>query len=222
MTEPTNPAPLSIDVVSDVVCPWCYMGKRRLQAALDLRPGVAVEINWRPFQLDPTIPPEGIDRHLYMTRKFGPEKVAEIHGRLEGMGREIGIPFAFDRITRSPNTLDAHRLIRWAQGTGRQSDLVEALFSAYFVEGRDIGDRDLLVEIAGAHGLDPALIRRHLDDGTHVGDVREEIATAVRMGVSGVPFFIFAGRFAVPGAQSSEVLAAAIDKAMSEGETAAA
>ena len=212
MTEPTAPAPVTIDVISDVVCPWCYMGKRRLAAALALRPDIPVELRWRPFQLDPTIPPEGIDRVTYMARKFGPEKIREIHTRLEEAGREIGIPFDFDRITRSPNTLDAHRLVRWSQGPN-QGAVVEALFSAYFVEGRDVSDRDLLVEIAAANGLDPQIIRARLEDGTDRGAVNEEVATAVRIGVSGVPFFIFAGRFGVPGAQSSEVLAAALDKA---------
>ena len=212
MTESTTPEPVTIDVVSDVVCPWCFMGKRRLAAALAMRPDVPVEIRWRPFQLDPTIPPEGMDRLGYMTRKFGPEKIREIHTRLEEAGREIGIPFAFERIARSPNTLDAHRLVRWSQGP-RQDAVVEALFSAYFIEGQDISDRDLLIRIGAAHGLDAQVVRARLEDGTDRGAVQEEVATAVRIGVSGVPFFIFAGRFGVPGAQSSDVLAAAHDKA---------
>ena len=207
--------PITIDVVSDVVCPWCYVGKRRLDAARALRPDQPVEVRWRPFQLDPTIPPEGIDRHDYMSRKFGPEKIAQIHAHLETIGAEVGIAFNFAAIKRSPNTLDAHRVIRWAQGTDQQSALKEALLSAYFTKGQDIGDRDLLCDIASAHGLDRAVIAKALADGTDAAAVQEEIATAVRMGVSGVPFFILAGRFAVSGAQASEALAAAIDKAAS-------
>ncbi|OYV32597.1 MAG: disulfide bond formation protein DsbA [Rhodospirillales bacterium 20-64-7] len=222
MSDEAEKGPLTIDVISDVVCPWCYMGSRRLKAALAARPNVPVEVRWRPFQLDPTIPPEGLDRHEYMARKFGPDRIAEIHLRLETAGREVGIPFAFDAIRRSPNTLDAHRLIRWAQGTGRQTEIVEALFHAYFAEGRDIGERTLLAEIAGAHGLDPDLVRVLLQDGSDEASVREEIATAVRMGVSGVPFFLFGGRFGVPGAQAVEVLTAAIDKALEAGDTQAA
>ncbi len=209
---------LEIDVVSDVVCPWCYLGKRKLDAAMKQVAQFDYDVRWRPFQLDPTIPPEGIARHEYMSRKFGPEKIADIHARLEEAGQEDGIAFAFDKITRSPNTLDAHRLIRWAQGSGKQSEVVERLFNLYFVEGQDIGDRHVLIDIARAAGLDVDLITPLFVEGVDIVPVREEISTAARMGVSGVPFFIFGGKYAVSGAQPVDALVGVIWKAGSEVE----
>ena len=215
MSDDLRPT-ITVDVVSDVVCPWCFVGKRKLEQALALVPELKVELNWRPFQLDPTIPEGGVSRRDYMTKKFGPEKIAAIHERLEGIGAEAGIPFAFDKIERSPNTLDAHRVIRWAQATGAQTALVERLFTLYFIEGADIGDRDVLARLAGEHGLDAKQIRAALDTNQHAVAVQQEIASAVRLGVSGVPFFILAGRFGVSGAQPPEVLADAIRKAAAE------
>ncbi len=209
---------LEIDVVSDVVCPWCYLGKRKLDAAMKQVAPFEYDVRWRPFQLDPTIPPEGIARVDYMSRKFGPEKIAAIHARLEEAGKEDGIAFAFDKITRSPNTLDAHRLIRWAQGSGKQSEIVERLFSNYFVEGQDIGDRQVLIDIARDVGLDVDLITRLFVEGVDIVPVREEISTAARMGISGVPFFIFGGKYAVSGAQPVDALVGVIWKAGSELE----
>lgn len=204
---------VAIDIISDVVCPWCYVGKRRLEAAI-ARSGRPVELHWRPFQLDPSIPPAGFDRQTYLKEKFGSmDKVSTIHDRLSETGREVGVPFRFDIITRSPNTLDAHRLIRWAASSGHQGAVVEALFRAYFVEGRDLGSASELVRIAAACGMDDTHVHRLLASGTDLAEVRDEIATASRLGVTGVPFFIFAGRYAVPGAQSADVFAAAISKA---------
>ena len=213
--------PLTIDVVSDAVCPWCFVGKRRLDEALAGLPDVPVEIRWRPFQLDASIPQGGISRVEYLTRKFGPERAHDMHERLTGVGAEAGIPFAFDKIARSPNTLDAHRLIRWAQATGRQSELVERLFNAYFIEGRDIGDRDTLAAIAGEFGFDRADIRARLDTDVDRADVEGDIETAQRIGVTGVPFFILDGKYGLSGAQPPETLAAAIEKAYrARGENA--
>ena len=220
--DPAAPsARLGIDVVSDVVCPWCFIGKRRLEAAVE-QAAQPVEIRWRPFQLDPTIPAIGLDRRSYLAKKFGSlEKVDTIHERLIEAGKQVGIAFAFDRIERSPNTIDAHRLIRWSAAAGAQGTVVEALFRTYFVEGRDIGDPKILVQLAGSCGMDGTLVHRLLASGSDTEAVREEIATAVRLGVSGVPFFIFAGKYAVPGAQSAEVLAAAIAKAHADEPTTA-
>ena len=211
----SEPAPtLVVDVVSDVVCPWCYVGKRRLEAALALREGPPVAIHWRPFQLDGTIPAEGLDRVAYMTRKFGSlDKIAGIHQRLTAIGAQEGIAFDFAAIRRSPNTLDAHRLIRWADGLGRQGDVVEALFRAFFVEGRDIGDRTVLADIAAEQGLDRAAAAAMLVSGTDVEFVTREIEMAHQIGVQGVPFFIFAGKLAVSGAEAAEVLADALAQA---------
>jgi predicted DsbA family dithiol-disulfide isomerase len=209
---------LEIDVISDVVCPWCYLGKRKLDAAMKQVEAFTYDVRWRPFQLDPTIPPEGIARSEYMSRKFGPEKIAAIHARLEEAGQEEGLSFAFDKITRSPNTLDAHRLIRWAQPSGKQSDIVELLFNLYFVEGQDIGDRNVLIDVARQAGLDVDLITRLFVEGVDIVPVQEEISTAARMGISGVPFFIFGGKYAVSGAQPVDALVGVIWKAGSELE----
>jgi predicted DsbA family dithiol-disulfide isomerase len=205
--------PLTIDIVSDVVCPWCYLGEKRLEAALadELQP---VAVRWRPYQLDPTIPEGGLDRAEYLVRKFGGDgRLPTVHDKLARLGAEVGIRFAFDRIKRAPNTLDAHRLIRWAFSAGVQGKVVECLFKAYFVEGRDIGDRGVLIEIAGECGLEAKLVEKLLSEGADVDLVREEIAEARAIGVGGVPFFIFAGRLGVPGAQDASVLRRAMAQA---------
>jgi len=205
--------PLTIDVVSDVVCPWCYVGEKRLEAALAEEPQ-PVTLRWRPYQLDPTIPAGGLDRAEYMERKFGKSgRLQSVHDNLTRLGAELGIPFAFDRIKRSPNTLDAHRLIRWASSAGMQGTIVDRLFKAYFVEGRDIGDRGVLIEIAGEFGLDAKLVEKLLKEGADADLVRQEIEQAQGMGVSGVPFFIFGGRLGVPGAQEPSVLRRAMAQA---------
>ena len=211
-------AALTLDVVSDSVCPWCYVGKRNLDAALAQITDLDVTVSWRPFQLDPTIPREGISRHDYMARKFGPEKIKEIHTRLEGIGKTAGIGFAFDKIEKSPNTLNAHRLIRWSQASGKQTDVVEALFCAYFTQGKDIGAQTVLTEIARDFGLDAREIGAALQTDHDEKEVQEEIATAMRMGVSGVPFFIIAGRYGMSGAQPPDMLADVIRKAAAEAK----
>ena len=216
---------LTIDIVSDVVCPWCYVGEKRLEAALADEAGPVV-VRWRPYQLDPTIPQAGLDRAEYMAKKFGNSgRLQSVHDNLTRLGAELGLPFAFDKIKRSPNTLDAHRLIRWAATAGAQTEVVDRLFQAFFVEGRDIGDRKVLVDIAGECGLDASEVEKALADGADTGVVRQEIEEAQAMGVSGVPFFIFGGRLGVPGAQEPSVLRNAIAQAraaMAEGAKEAA
>ena len=205
--------PLTIDIVSDVVCPWCYLGEKRLEQALAEEAGPVV-VRWRPYQLDPTIPEGGLDRAEYMEKKFGKSgRLQSVHDNLTRLGAEVGLPFAFDKITRSPNTLDAHRLIRWAASAGVQSRVVDRLFEAYFVEGRDIGDRVVLTEIAAECGLDADLVERLLAEGADSEVVRQEVEQAQAMGVSGVPFFIFAGRLGVPGAQEPSALRQAMAEA---------
>jgi predicted DsbA family dithiol-disulfide isomerase len=204
---------LTIDIVSDVVCPWCYVGEKRLEAALADEAGPVV-VRWRPYQLDPTIPETGLDRAEYMAKKFGNSgRLQSVHDNLTRLGAELGLPFAFDKIKRSPNTLDAHRLIRWAASAGVQAEVVDRLFKAFFVEGRDIGDRKVLVELAGECGLDAGQVEKALADGADADLVREEIEQAQTMGVSGVPFFIFGGRVGVPGAVEPSVLRQAIAQA---------
>lgn len=211
---------LQIDVVSDAVCPWCYIGKRHLEAALAELPDVAATIHWRPYQLDPTIPPGGLDRRAYMARKFGEERLLDIHARLTEAGRAAGLELAFDRIKRSPNTLDAHRLIRWAWSAGRQDAVVEALFRAFFIDGEDISDREILAARAADAGMDREIVSRLLNEDADVDAVRDEIEKARTLGVTGVPFFILGGRLGVSGAQPPEVLARAIAKALEPAEQA--
>jgi predicted DsbA family dithiol-disulfide isomerase len=204
---------LTIDIVSDVVCPWCYVGEKRLEEALADESGPVV-VRWRPYQLDPTIPEGGLDRAEYMEKKFGKSgRLQSVHDNLTRLGAEVGVPFAFDKIKRSPNTLDAHRLIRWAAPAGVQAEVADRLFKAYFVEGRDIGDRKVLIEIASACGLDAGEVEKLLADGADSDLVRQEIEQAQAMGVSGVPFFIFGGRLGVPGAQEPSVLRQAMAEA---------
>lgn len=218
----TAPEPITVDIVSDVVCPWCYVGKRRLEAAMALRPGVAVDVRWHPFQLDPAIPPGGLDRRTYMTGKFGSMAAVDaLHARLDEAGREEGLAFAFDRITRSVNTLDSHRLLTWARPAGVQNEAKEALMLAYFMDGRDIGDPDVLADIAASVGMDADAVRARLGSDESVEQVRFEIEQAVQIGVSGVPFFIFGERFALSGAQPAEVLARALDEAGLPADSAA-
>ena len=207
-------AGLTIDVVSDVVCPWCYLGKKRLERALADEAGEPIKVHWRPYQLDPSIPKGGLERRAYMINKFGNDgRIEAAHERLNARGAEEGIAFAFDRIARAPNTLDAHRLIRWALAAGAQDKIVDRLFKLYFEEGRDIGDRALLIETAGECGMDKEVVEKLFAEGADEDEVRAEIAQAQEIGVTGVPFFIFAQRFGVPGAQSADVLATAIDRA---------
>lgn len=204
---------LRIDVVSDVVCPWCYLGQKRLDAAIAASPDVDVAVSWRPFQLDPTIPAEGMDRKAYMHAKFGDEeRLREAHARLEALGEAEGIDYAFDAIKVSPNTLDAHRVIRWAGAAGEeaQNRLVRHLFRLYFEEGKDIGDHAVLAGAAREAGMDGAVVESLLASDADRDAVAEEAATASRMGVTGVPCFLFEGKYAVMGAQEPSALADAI------------
>ncbi len=204
---------LTIDVVSDVVCPWCYLGQKRLDKAISAVPDVDVSVNWRPFQLDPTIPPEGMDRKAYMKAKFGDEaRLRDAHARLEALGKAEGIDYAFDAITVSPNTLDAHRVIRWAgaEGAETQNRLVRDLFKTYFERGENIGDRAVLVDVARGAGMEAAVVESLLAGNADSEAVANEAATASRMGVTGVPCFLFEGKYAVMGAQDVSTLTDAI------------
>ncbi|KAA3449867.1 disulfide bond formation protein DsbA [Mesorhizobium sp. SARCC-RB16n] len=204
---------VTVDVVSDVVCPWCFIGQKRLDKAVAAAGDVEVHIRWRPFQLDPTIPPQGKDRHDYMLAKFGSdERIREIHARIEPLGEAEGISFAFDAIKVAPNTLDAHRLIRWAGAAGEdvQNRLVRRLFQLNFEEGVNIGDRMVLVEAAREAGMDASVVETLLPSDADVDAVRTEIATASRMGITGVPCFLLEGKYAVMGAQDADTLADAI------------
>ena len=196
---------MHIDIVSDVICPWCFIGKRRLEKALSLRPDLAVDVTWRPFQLNPDMPPEGMERRAYIAAKFGGGAQADrLYANVAEVGAGIGIPFAFERIRRTPNTRDAHRLIRWAAAQAAADSVVEALFRAYFLDGEDIGDRAVLAAIAGRAGLDGAEARRWLDGNSDIEPVLAEDRGARRLGINAVPCFIFERHYAVSGAQEPE------------------
>ena len=211
------PRPLAVDVVSDVVCPWCYLGKRRLDAAVAATSELDVEVRWRPYQLDPSIPPEGRDRRAYMAAKFPDAAQLEAaHERLRELGRQVGIDYRFEAIERSPNTLDAHRLIRWATVEGVQAEVVERLFALYFVEGADIGRHAVLAAAAGDAGMDAGVALRLLGGDADRQEVLDEIATAQRIGVTGVPCMIIDSRYAVMGAQETASIAAALRQVAAE------
>jgi len=192
---------LTIDIISDVICPWCYIGKRRLEkaiAALDRQ----VKVRWLPFQLNPSMPKEGTSRRDYRTKKFGSwERSQELDARVVAVGKEEGIQFAFDRIERTPNTLDAHRLIWLADKQGIQDSVVEALFRAYFTEGRDIGSRQALIDGAGEVGLDRHQAEAVLNSDGGMEAIKEADELIRRFGVDGVPFFIVNGKITLSGAQ---------------------
>ncbi|HVO90801.1 MAG TPA: DsbA family oxidoreductase [Casimicrobiaceae bacterium] len=220
--HPAQQSSLAIDVVSDVVCPWCYIGKRRLEAALaELRAGdpvLAVRMRWHPFQLNPELPAEGIDRAEYIRAKWGSvERAAQNYQRVGAAGTSAGLSLNFDAIKRQPNTLDAHRLIAWAQaqpdGGDRLDALVEALFAAYFVEGRWVGDRSVLAELARESGFDHDGAVRFLESAELASEVSDADLRARQMGIEGVPFFIFDGRVALSGAHEPATMLQAIAQA---------
>jgi predicted DsbA family dithiol-disulfide isomerase len=219
MTAAIPERTMTIDVISDVVCPWCLIGRRRLGEALALfaarEPDVRPVVSWHPFQLNPDLPREGIDRRSYLEAKFGgPERADEIYARVRAAGKSVDIDFAFDRIDRQPNTLDAHRLIAWAQARGSPEELVERLFRAYFLEGRYIGDRGVLAAIAGEAGLPADAARAYLDSHEGTETVTAMDRRVRELGVTGVPFFIFGDRVAVSGAQEAPALVAAMEQAL--------
>jgi predicted DsbA family dithiol-disulfide isomerase len=203
---------MQIDIVSDVICPWCFIGKRRLEKALAMRPDMAAEITWRPFQLNPDMPPEGIGREPYIAAKFGGSAhAARIHSAIAEAGALVDITFAFERIRRIPNTRDAHRLIRYAAELGRADAVVDALFRAYFTAGRDIGDRATLADIAGEAGLGRATVAAWLDSANEREEVAAEDRGARRLGINAVPCFIFERQYAISGAQEPEFFVPVLD-----------
>lgn len=208
-----------LDIISDPVCPWCYLGAANLMRALTARGEHPFAIRWLPYQLNPDMPPEGRDRKAYMAEKFGSGgQVDAIHARLEAMGTEAGITYRFDRISRAPNTLDAHRLIRWAGAEGVQTRAAMALFRRYFEVGEDISDAGVLEAAAGEAGMDGAVVARLLEGDADRAEVSAEVAEFRAMGVTGVPTFVIGGRHAVSGAQPTELWT----RVMGELEAAAA
>jgi predicted DsbA family dithiol-disulfide isomerase len=214
--------PVRIDIVSDVVCPWCFIGKKRLEDAVAMKPDVPVELHWRPYFLNDWIPREGISREQYLTTKFGSvERYNGIAQRVAAAAQAEGLTYAMDKISRQPNTLDAHRLIRWAGDIGKAAEMKQTLMDFYFTQGADLTDRDTLVRAASAVGLDAEKVRADLSSDKDVAEIEREAEAAKESGIQGVPMFIFDGRFAVSGAQAPETLAEAIERASQQGADAA-
>ena len=211
-------APMPIDVVSDIVCPWCFIGKRRLEKALALRPDIAAEVRWRPYFLNDWIPRQGIDRNTYLETKFGSvERYAAIAERVAAAARSEGLDYALDKIARQPNTLDCHRLILWARNAGvAAARMKQRLMELYFSEGGDLTDLEVLVKAAADCGLDAARVRELLASEQDVAEVTAEANSAKEAGIDGVPCCVFGGVFAVSGAQTPEYLAQAIERAAAE------
>jgi len=208
---------IDIDIVSDTICPWCYVGKRRIERALVGFDADAVRIRWCPFQLNPGMPPEGMDRAEYVAAKFGGADAASaIYDRIREVGAEEGIAFAFERMPRTPNTFASHRVVHYAAREGVQDETVEALFQAVFVNGRDIGDRESLLDIGAECGLEPVALSEYLASAEEVDALRAEEARSRGMGVTGVPFFIIGGRYGISGAQEHAVLRSVLDKVAEE------
>ena len=213
---------MKIEFIFDTVCPWCYVGKRRFERALAQRPGTRATIAWRPFLLNPDIPPEGIDRRAYLDRKFGgPARVQRVHGAVAAAGEAEGIAFDFDRILRAPNTLNSHRMIRFSAGLGREAETVEAIYHGYFCDGRDIGSIVDLMEIGRAVGLPADALEAYLRSDADISLILNDNARAHRLGVNGVPCLVLDGQYAIAGAQEPDVLLRLIDIAR-EAEAEAA
>lgn len=205
--------PVRIDVISDVVCPWCFIGKRRLEKALALNPDIPVDVHWRPYFLNDWIPREGISREQYLTTKFGSvDRYKGIAQRVSAAAAADGLTYAMDKISRQPNTLDAHRLIRWAGGIGKAAEMKQRLMDLYFTEGADLTNHAVLVQAAADVGLDPEDVRAALQSDQDVADVEREAISAKEAGIEGVPCFILDGKFAISGAQAPEYLAEAIER----------
>jgi predicted DsbA family dithiol-disulfide isomerase len=213
--------PVRIDVVSDVVCPWCFIGKRRLEKAIALNPDIPVVVYWRPYFLNDWIPREGISREQYLTTKFGsPERYKGIAQRVAAAASAEGLTYAMDKISRQPNTLDAHRLIRWAERIGKAAEMKQKLMDLYFTEGADLTDHDVLVQAAADIGLDADKTRQALASEQDTAEIEREALSAKEAGIEGVPCFILGGKFAVSGAQEPEHLAEAIARVAQTADAA--
>ena len=212
-------ARLTIEVVYDLVCPWCYLGTRRLLLTVRRRPDLIVDIVWRPFLLNPDMPRAGMARSDYVVRKFGGEdRARRLYASIAEVGQAEGLSFRFDRVRRTPSSIDAHRLARWAARFGRPDNVVEALFAAHFSDGRDLGDPSVLAAVALSCGLDPVAARVMLGSDAEADGVHADNLRAHRLGINGVPCFVVAGRHAIAGAQEPEVIERLLDVAAAEAD----
>ena len=213
---------MRLEVFSDTICPWCLIGKRRLEKALAQRQDLEVEVVWRPFELNPDMPPEGYPRAAYLEAKFGgSQRADQIYASIRAAGESEEIVFDFERIARVPNTVDSHRLIDWSADEGKQDAVVERLFAAYFVEGRDVGDHEVLIDAAADAGMNGAQCAARLATNEDRGRIRAESGEARSLGVQGVPFFIFDRKYAISGAQAPDVFIRAFEIVEKESPEAA-
>lgn len=209
-----------IDILFDPICPWCFIGKRRLDEAIRQRPDINVKRRWRPFLLNPAMPNEGLDRTAYLVRKFGSEeRVRRVYGAIEEAGLSVEIDFAFDRIKQTPNTVDAHRVVRFSSQSQKADITAEMLFNRYFIDGDDIGDHDVLLNIAEQLGLDIIALARYLESEQDVYLIYDENARAHRMGINGVPSYLFNENMVISGAQEPPVFARMLDAALTAETT---
>lgn len=204
---------IKLDIFSDPVCPWCFLGKANLERALEAHPDHPFEIEWHPFQLNPDMVPEGVDKQQYLTARFGGgDKLKAIHQRFRDIAAEAGVTMDPDTPQKIPNTLNAHRLIHWAGLEGRQTPMVSALFRAYWVEGRDIGDLEVLADVAGEAGMDRAVVARLLASDADMDLIQAREAHARERGVNAVPTFLIANQYVVSGAQPPKVWGQVIEE----------
>ena len=213
---------MNIDLFADIACPWCWIGERRLKAALEAR-GVDATVRWRPYMLQRGLPPEGLDWNDFVEQKFGGwQRARPMFAQVANAGAADGLRYDFEAITRAPNTLDAHRVVLLAQEQGRMWEVADGLYSAYFAEGRDITGREVLAEVATAAGVPAERVREMLASPAYADEVEAVQALADRSGITGVPLAIFDGRYGVSGAQPPEVFAMAIDRALADPDPAEA
>ncbi len=211
---------IQLDVISDPICPWCYIGKANLDAATRAKGRNPFDLSWRPFQLNPDMPKGGMNRRAYLAAKFGTERAEKFYKQIEDHAREAGLDVRFDLIETTPNTFDAHRLIRWARSAGVQTRVVEDLFLRYFTKGENIGDRDLLLDVAENAGMDRAIVSDLLETDADRDLVANEEATARKIGVNGVPTFILAGKHVLTGAQPPDLWERVLDELAGAASTA--
>ena len=209
---------INIKVISDTICPWCYIGKKELENSFKLASVKDFKISYKPFQLDPTMPPDGVDRKKYIERKFGETTAKEVGLRITEAGKNLGIEFNYDKINKTPNTLNSHRLLKWSEKEDKQNETLDALFYSYFTEGLDIGDNDVLVQISKNLGLDSDKIKKDLENETDRKKIELEEWSYRDLGIAGVPTYIINDSMIVTGAQSSDTFVKLFNKISQKGK----
>jgi len=203
---------INIKVISDTICPWCYIGKKQLEKAINKIDNIEFDISYKPFQLDPTMPTDGVDRKRYIDRKFGEDTAKEVGNKIKEAGKLVGIEFNYENITKTPNTLNSHRILKWAEKENKQDEALELLFYSYFTEGRDIGNNEELVKIAKKLGLNPKKIEKNLVSDIDIKEIELEEWSYRDLGIAGVPTYILEDNMIITGSQSSETFVNVFNK----------